>query len=394
MQEPFVTKKLNGKLLIFDNVFSPPQLNELVRDVQNFPYLYGEVDDSDLPPTGMSTGEYTGTKTFHALWEFIEQWVPELHGCILKRSHANIFAPRESAYYHVDDENDDAWTFMFYANNNWDINDGGETKFITNLNNQKDGYQGTTYPDIISVPPIPGRMLAWKSNILHTATPLRNQHRFTPTFKFVKFDKAIHGKGDGAIIMGDPMTYPWAQEYVPPMPIKEKTHNIASIDVYETTLPNVDSKEILDCVSNDNERIDPNPEDTHYEDIKFPNNPCCLHFMNEVEKAVQTYANDTELEITGIWTHKTEPYGSTAFHSHTSSKWSFVYYPEVQQGQGNLHFTVFVNDMPRFEKVIEPKEGMLLIFDSRISHYTGKNVSGKDRFSISGNLNTRSKDEN
>ena len=54
MNEPVITQKLDGKLLIFDDVFSPPQLNELVMDVQNFPYLYGEVDDSDLPPTGMS----------------------------------------------------------------------------------------------------------------------------------------------------------------------------------------------------------------------------------------------------------------------------------------------------------------------------------------------------
>ena len=391
MNEPVITQKLDGKLLIFDDVFSPPQLNELVMDVQNFPYLYGEVDDSDLPPTGMSTGDYQGTKTFHALWNFIETYVAELHGMVLKRSHANIFAPRESAFYHVDDENEEAWTFMFYANNNWDINEGGETKFITNLQNQKTDYQGTKYPDIISVPPIPGRMLAWKSNLLHTATPFRDKHRFTPTFKFVKNNKQINNP----IIMGDEMTYPWKKDYVAPNPIKEKIHTIVSIDVFETTLPNVNNKEMLECISSyDNERIDPNPEDTHYEDFKFPNNPCCINFMKQVEQAVQEYTGDKDIELSGIWTHKTEPHGSTAFHSHTSSKYSFVYYPEVCEGQGSLHFTVFVNDMPRFEKVVEPKEGMLLIFDSRISHYTGKNVSGKDRYSISGNFNTRSKNEN
>ena len=48
---------------------------------------------------------------------------------------------------------------MFYANNNWDINDGGETKFITNLQNKKDGYEGTEYPEIIAIPPIPGRII-------------------------------------------------------------------------------------------------------------------------------------------------------------------------------------------------------------------------------------------
>ena len=77
MREPKVTEKLDGRMFIFDDAFEPPELNELVRDVQNWPYLYGEVDDGDLPPTGMSTGEYTGTKTFHALWEFCEKYVPQ-----------------------------------------------------------------------------------------------------------------------------------------------------------------------------------------------------------------------------------------------------------------------------------------------------------------------------
>ena len=48
-------------------------------------------------------------------------------------------------------------------------------------------------------------MLAWKSNLLHTATPFRDKHRFTPTFKFVKNNKQINNP----IIMGDEMTYPW-----------------------------------------------------------------------------------------------------------------------------------------------------------------------------------------
>lgn len=394
MQSPKVTEMLDGRMYIFDDVFSPPELNELVRDVQNWPYLYGEVDDGDLPPTGMSTGEYTGTKTFHALWNFCEEHVPQVHGCILKRSHANIFAPRESAYYHVDDESDEAWTFMFYANNSWDINDGGETKFIANLKNDKTNYEGTEYPEVISIPPIPGRILIWKSNVLHTATPMRNTHRFTPTFKFIKFLKDKHGKGEGGIVMGDKTTYPWQkEEYIPPAPITEVMHNVASIDVYETNLPNVDNEKLMEeLVNQEQERIDPNPEDTHYEDHKFPSSGTCMHFMGEVERAVTAFTKQN-VNLTGIWTHKTEPNGSTAFHSHTSSKWSFVYYPEHSTGQGNLHFTVFVNDMPRFEKVIEPKPGMLLVFDSRISHYTGKNVTTTDRYSISGNFNIRSKDD-
>ena len=52
---------------------------------------------------------------------------------------------------------------------------------------------------------------------------------------------------------------------------KKKKYIPLSIDVFETTLLNVNNKEMLECISSyDNERIDPILEDTHYEDFKFP----------------------------------------------------------------------------------------------------------------------------
>jgi len=209
MHKPKITEYLDGDIKIYDEVFGPPELNELVTEVASWNYFYGEVDDVDLPPTGMSTGDYLGTKTFNSLWTFLEEHVPHVHKAVLKRSHANIFAPREFANYHIDDEGDDAWTFMFYANNSWDINQGGETKFITNLK-----HEGTTdgreYPEIIAIPPIPGRMIIFKSNILHTATPFKDFHRFTPTIKFVPFDPKIHTQGPLRLTMKE--TYPWRKD--------------------------------------------------------------------------------------------------------------------------------------------------------------------------------------
>jgi len=206
MQKPKIREYLDGDIKVYDEVFTPPELNELVTEVASWGYLYGEVDDVDLPPTGMSTGDYLGTKTFNSLWTFLEEHVPHVHGSVLKRSHANIFAPRELANYHIDDEGDNAWTFMFYANNSWDINQGGETKFITNLKHEGT-IEGQSYPEIIAIPPIPGRMIIFKSNILHTATPFKDFHRFTPTIKFVPFDPEIHTQGPLRLAMKE--TYPW-----------------------------------------------------------------------------------------------------------------------------------------------------------------------------------------
>ena len=43
LNEPDISEYLNGDIKVYDNVFSPPMLDELVRDVQSWPYLYGEV---------------------------------------------------------------------------------------------------------------------------------------------------------------------------------------------------------------------------------------------------------------------------------------------------------------------------------------------------------------
>ena len=81
--------------------------------------------------------------------------------------------------------------------------------------------------------------------------------------------------------------------------------------------------------------------------------------------------------------HKTDM--TSTLTNHHGSDLSFVYYPNIEPKQGNLHFKVFANT-DTYEKQIVPTTGMLLIFKSSIPHYTGKNVSGKNRYCISGNF--------
>ena len=52
MQKPKITEYLDGDIKVYDEVFTPPELNELVTEVASWNYFYGEVDDVDLPPTG------------------------------------------------------------------------------------------------------------------------------------------------------------------------------------------------------------------------------------------------------------------------------------------------------------------------------------------------------
>ena len=52
---------------------------------------------------------------------------------IIYRLYINIFAPKETAYFHTDSVGDsDQWTFLYYPNKGWDykLNDGGWTELF------------------------------------------------------------------------------------------------------------------------------------------------------------------------------------------------------------------------------------------------------------------------
>ena len=78
-------------------------------------------------------------------------------------------------------------------------------------------------------------------------------------------------------------------------------------------------------------RIDNNPEDTHYEDLIYPDGPACKLLTDEIERIVTDKYG--EHELTGVWTHLTETNGSTTFHNHHGSDLSFVYYPNIEPKQ-------------------------------------------------------------
>ena len=61
---------------------------------------------------------------------------------------------------------------MFYANNNWDINEGGETKFITNLQNSKKQITPRNKIFDIMCSQSFRKNVSMEKQSLHTATPI------------------------------------------------------------------------------------------------------------------------------------------------------------------------------------------------------------------------------
>ena len=129
-------------------------------------YTYGETDTSSTPPTGM-VHEIDKTNEIYELFECkTEDLVTDFK---LNRMYINCFAPTECPYFHTDGQN--GITFLYYPQDTWDIDMGGETQFVVD-------------DEIKGIFPIPNRMVMFDANILHRATTFRSTHRFTLAIKY------------------------------------------------------------------------------------------------------------------------------------------------------------------------------------------------------------------
>ena len=99
---------------------------------------------------------------------------------VVDRLYANGQSHGQSGSLHIDSENEQSWTFLYYANPYWDINWGGYTIF----------YKNETEYDQASF--IPNTGIIFKSNILHAGlepTKYFNYVRITVAFKLTEIMK-------------------------------------------------------------------------------------------------------------------------------------------------------------------------------------------------------------
>ena len=176
------TNFLDGEIQVFDSVFSDKEVDMIIADVHNKNYKTGERDRPGLPPAGLVCN-LDGSITEAFLKGFLDKHFKDRF--IATRSYCNLFAPNEYSYFHHDESD---YTLMYYATWEWDVDHGGETKFIINtrFSNMKDitiSDASKEVPIMYSVPPIPNRIILFKGHIPHTASPLRNNQRFTAVLK-------------------------------------------------------------------------------------------------------------------------------------------------------------------------------------------------------------------
>lgn len=153
---------------IKNNFFDEKDFNYIFSYCETASYIYGEVDNYNLPPTGMIHEIKKGSIIYNLFESKTRPFVSD--NLFLYRMYVNCFAPTEQPYFHTDGDLGDI-TFLYYPNKTWNYQDGGETQFIV------DG-------EIYGVTPIPNRMVYFDASILHRASAFRDRHRFTVAIKY------------------------------------------------------------------------------------------------------------------------------------------------------------------------------------------------------------------
>jgi hypothetical protein len=171
--------EMSNKIYSCDNFLSDDDHQFVLDYCASSQYSYGESDDNLTPPTGMvheiynEFGIISQSQNAEIFFNLFESKIKDKFSSIidsknLYRMYINCFAPSENPYFHTDGK---GYTFLYYANDTWDIDDGGETQFLIN-------------ESIYAVIPIPGRLSYFDASILHKATSFRNRHRFTVAIKY------------------------------------------------------------------------------------------------------------------------------------------------------------------------------------------------------------------
>ena len=165
--------------------------------------------------------------------------------------------------------------------------------------------------------------------------------------------------------------------------METKSHILAVVQVFEDYI-DIDKNALMKEVDQSYLRKDDNADNTFFEDFKYPDTPMLQDLKQTIQIKVEAMLNQ-KLQYEDIWVHKTPPRAQTGLHNHGTAFCSFVYYPNFIEKQGSLRFILFWNGKI-VEKVITPKEKMLLVFPGEVFHFTSQNDTEIERVSISGNF--------
>ena len=154
-------------LTIYDNLLSKKEQKEIYDFCKSIPYYRGEVDNPGNPFTGL----VADLKDKNIINKLINR--TNNSDKIIERTYINLFIPNEKPYFHVDNDDPNYQTLLYYVNTeeaDWN-NEGGETFFL-----EKNFKKAVSF--------LPGRTVVFNADIPHKASSFRTLDRYTIALKF------------------------------------------------------------------------------------------------------------------------------------------------------------------------------------------------------------------
>lgn len=157
---------------IFENVFTEIEIQEIQQQLKSATWQYGQYSNKTTEIhkkfwfMDLMSNDFFTTHCFNKICSLLQgNWS-------LLRTYANGQTYGQDGYWHLDSENPNEFTFLYYANPDWKVTWNGETVFNTNNN-------------IISFVPKPNAALFFPGNIFHYAkSPSRDFYDLRTTIAF------------------------------------------------------------------------------------------------------------------------------------------------------------------------------------------------------------------
>jgi hypothetical protein len=177
-----------GKYIeVFDDVFSSTEKSYFEYYIQNKPHTLGSTSNtefwqrnktffkSNFSEDEMNEIAFLNSPSFSSIKHYVSNEEFRIRSCWSIAS-----SPFSTQYYHVDclTPNIKSKTLLYYVNNRWNTNWGGETVFSNNSGESE-----------IIIDYVPGRTVIFDSSILHKATPISieaDEFRFIFSIQFVE----------------------------------------------------------------------------------------------------------------------------------------------------------------------------------------------------------------
>jgi Rps23 Pro-64 3,4-dihydroxylase Tpa1-like proline 4-hydroxylase len=157
---------------VYDGLVSTQTMKEIYHLVRESRYGTTEKDYPQLPDDQkmLSCNLEMDNKSLFQLAKSVSEKIPNNEDYYLERVYVNAYTSSDSPRPHQDTNDNSGLTILYYANDDWNWEYGGETVFFNDA------------MDVVkAVLPRPGRVVIFNSILYHCA---RSQNNLGPKFRY------------------------------------------------------------------------------------------------------------------------------------------------------------------------------------------------------------------